>query len=75
MASVGNLEKSNPMDTQDAAPQEPIDTDAAATVIPVITAAGLGLDGEHGPLFSDIALELTAGRGNHLKAVPNPASL
>ncbi|MGA8250399.1 MAG: hypothetical protein WBW75_27615 [Mycobacterium sp.] len=63
------------MDAQDAAPQEPIDTDAAATVIPVITAAGLGLDGEHGPLFSDIALELTAGRGNHLKAVPNPASL
>jgi hypothetical protein len=61
MASVGNLEKSNPMDAQDAAPQDPIDTDAAATVIPVITAAGLGLDGEHGPLFSDIALELTAG--------------
>jgi hypothetical protein len=61
MASVGNLEKSNPMDAQDAAPQEPIDTDAAATVIPVITAAGLGLDGEHGPLFSDIDLELTAG--------------
>lgn len=46
------------MDAQDAAPQEPIDTDAVPVVI---TAAGLGLDGEHGPLFSDIDLELTAG--------------
>jgi hypothetical protein len=27
----------------------------------LITATGLGVDGEHGPLFSDIDLELTAG--------------
>lgn len=39
------------MDTND----EP---DAAA---PVITAAGLGVDGEHGPLFSGIDLSLTPG--------------
>ncbi|OBG80387.1 hypothetical protein A5733_00590 [Mycobacterium sp. NS-7484] len=30
-------------------------------VAPQITAAGLGVDGEHGPLFSDVDLELTPG--------------
>jgi hypothetical protein len=34
------------------------EVDSAA---PLITAAGLGLDGEHGPLFSDVDLELTPG--------------
>lgn len=30
-------------------------------VAPVITAAGLGVDGEHGPLFSGVDLALTPG--------------
>ena len=42
---------SNPMDTQD----EP------EVVPPLITASGLGVDGEHGPLFSGINLALTPG--------------
>jgi hypothetical protein len=47
-------------DEQDAAaPPTPTDTESEPTLI---TAAGLGVDGEHGPLFSDIDLELTAGR-------------
>jgi hypothetical protein len=50
------------MDTQkepDAtAPQEPIDD---AAVPAVITATGLGVDGEHGPLFSGIDLALAPG--------------
>jgi hypothetical protein len=53
-------EESNPMDTpeeQDAGtPQDPADTPE-----PLITAAGLGVNGEHGPLFSGIDLELTPG--------------
>ena len=50
------------MDAQDeqdaAAPPTPTATESEPTLI---TAAGLGVDGEHGPLFSDIDLELTAG--------------
>ncbi len=42
---------SNPMDTQD----EP------EVVPPLITASGLEVDGEHGPLFSGINLALTPG--------------
>jgi hypothetical protein len=41
-----------------AAPPTPTDTESEPTLI---TAAGLGVDGEHGPLFSDIDLELTKG--------------
>jgi hypothetical protein len=38
------------------------DEPGAAEPAPVvITAAGLGVDGEHGPLFSDVELELTSG--------------
>jgi ABC-type Mn2+/Zn2+ transport system ATPase subunit len=44
-------------DEQDAAAQ-PTDTESEPTLI---TASGLGVDGEHGPLFSDIDLALTAG--------------
>ncbi len=36
----------------------PTDTESEPTLI---TATGLGVDGEHGPLFSDIDLALTAG--------------
>ena len=50
------------MDAQDeqdaAAPQKAVDTDSVTTLI---TATGLGVDGEHGPLFSGIDLALTAG--------------
>jgi ABC-type Mn2+/Zn2+ transport system ATPase subunit len=46
-------------DEQDAAAQQtPADSDAESTLI---TAAGLGVDGEHGSLFSDIDLALTPG--------------
>jgi ABC-type dipeptide/oligopeptide/nickel transport system ATPase subunit len=45
------------MDEQDAA-APPTDAESEPALI---TAAGLGVDGEHGPLFSDIDLELTAG--------------
>src|SRR6201990_2397426 len=52
-------ESSNPMDEQDAgAPPTPTDTETESTLI---TAAGLGVSGEHGPLFSGIDLELTPG--------------
>lgn len=37
------------------------DEQDAAAPPPLITATGLGVDGEHGPLFSDIDLALTAG--------------
>jgi ABC-type dipeptide/oligopeptide/nickel transport system ATPase subunit len=47
------------MHEQDAA-ESPTSTDAEPEP-PLITAAGLGVNGEHGPLFSDIDLELTAG--------------
>lgn len=50
------------MDAQDeqgaAASPTPTDTESEPTLI---TATGLGLDGEHGPLFSDIDLELSSG--------------
>ncbi len=50
------------MDAQDdqdaAAPPKPTDTEPAPTLI---SASGLGVDGEHGPLFSDIDLALTSG--------------
>jgi ABC-type Mn2+/Zn2+ transport system ATPase subunit len=50
------------MDAQDeqdaAAPQKATDTDSVTTLI---TATGLGVDGEHGPLFSDVDLALTSG--------------
>jgi ABC-type Mn2+/Zn2+ transport system ATPase subunit len=50
------------MDAQDkqdaAAPPKATDTESVPTLI---TAAGLGVDGEHGPLFSDIDLVLTSG--------------
>ena len=50
------------MDAQDeqeaAAPQKATDTDSVTTLI---TATGLGVDGEHVPLFSDIDLALTSG--------------
>ena len=53
-------EKSNPMDTQEeqdaGAPQEPVDAAQA-----VITATDLGVNGEHGPLFSGVDLALPAG--------------
>jgi ABC-type Mn2+/Zn2+ transport system ATPase subunit len=46
-------------DEQDAvAPPEATDTESVSTLI---TATGLGVDGEHGPLFSDIDLALTSG--------------
>ena len=46
-------------DEQDAgAPQEPTDAPPAPALI---TATGLGVDGEHGPLFSDIDLTLASG--------------
>ena len=46
-------------DEQDAAaPPKVTDTDSVTTLI---TATGLGVDGEHGPLFSDIDLALTSG--------------
>ncbi|ALR13672.1 hypothetical protein BST43_14650 [Mycobacteroides saopaulense] len=44
-------------DETDIAPSQEPNDDVAA----LITAAGLGVDGEHGPLFSDINLELTSG--------------
>jgi ABC-type Mn2+/Zn2+ transport system ATPase subunit len=47
------------MHEQDAA-ESPTSKDTESEP-PLITAAGLGVDGEHGPLFSDIDLELTAG--------------
>ena len=47
------------MDAQDEPDVgEPVDTASDATVI---TASGLGVDGEHGPLFSSVDLTLTAG--------------
>jgi ABC-type Mn2+/Zn2+ transport system ATPase subunit len=50
------------MDAQDeqdaAAPPKATGTDSVPTLI---TATGLGVDGEHGPLFSDIDLALTPG--------------
>ncbi len=50
------------MDAQDeqdaAAPPTPTDTEPEPTLI---TAIGLGVDGEHKPLFSDIDLALTPG--------------
>lgn len=50
------------MDAQDeqdaAAPPTPTDTQSEPTLI---TATGLGVDGEHGPLFSGIDLALTPG--------------
>ncbi|OBA63249.1 hypothetical protein A5647_05320 [Mycobacterium sp. 1100029.7] len=36
-------------------------TDESDASAPVITATGLGVDGEHGPLFSGVDLELTPG--------------
>lgn len=51
--------KSNPMDEQDGgAPPTPTDTESAPIVI---CAAGLGVDGEHGPVFSGVDIELTSG--------------
>ena len=38
--------------------RQPTDTESEPTLI---TATGLGVDGEHGPLFSDIDLALTSG--------------
>jgi ABC-type Mn2+/Zn2+ transport system ATPase subunit len=50
------------MDAQDeqdtAAPPAPTDTESVPTLI---TATRLGVDGEHGPLFSDIDLAITPG--------------
>jgi ABC-type Mn2+/Zn2+ transport system ATPase subunit len=46
----------NAHDEQDAAP--PTNTECES---PLITAAGLGVDGEHGPLFSGIDLALAPG--------------
>jgi len=48
-----------------AAPAEAADDDAESTLI---SASGLGVDGEHGPLFSGIDLELT--RGFHAIQMP-----
>jgi ABC-type Mn2+/Zn2+ transport system ATPase subunit len=45
------------MDEQDGA-APPTDTESKTALI---TATGLGVDGEHGPLFSDIDLELAKG--------------
>jgi hypothetical protein len=63
------FEKSNRMDAHDepnaAAPPESADDDAKPTLI---SASGLGVDGEHGPLFSGIDLELT--RGFHAIQMP-----
>lgn len=44
-----------------AAPEDAEDTESADAAPALITAAGLGVDGEHGPLFSDVDLELTPG--------------
>lgn len=54
----------NAQDEPDTAPDEtdtavPEETNTEAPAL--ITAAGLGVDGEHGPLFSDIDLKLSAG--------------
>jgi hypothetical protein len=55
-------DESNPVDAPDEqeaeAPQESTDTPPAPALI---TATGLGVDGEHGPLFSGIDLALTSG--------------
>ncbi|TDZ76663.1 hypothetical protein [Mycobacteroides salmoniphilum] len=42
-------------------PEEPGDDALQESAPALITAAGLGVDGEHGPLFSSIDLELTSG--------------
>ncbi|MDM2320582.1 hypothetical protein PP554_22470, partial [Mycobacteroides abscessus] len=55
------------MNAQDEPATTPDETDIAISKetndqAPVlITATGLGVDGEHGPLFSGIGLELTSG--------------
>ncbi|MBA0046664.1 hypothetical protein [Mycobacteroides sp. LB1] len=58
------------MDAQDEPGTTPDESDIALPEKPgeetettpaLITAAGLGVDGEHGPLFADIDLELTSG--------------
>jgi hypothetical protein len=59
-------EESDPIDAADEkeaeAPQESTDSASDAAPVPaLITATGLGVDGEHGPLFSDIDLALTSG--------------
>jgi len=41
--------------------QHPDDSAEPAAAPPLIEAAGLGLDGEHGPLYSDVDLELMPG--------------
>ena len=46
-------------DEQDAA--APPNSTHTASVPTLITATGLGVDGEHGPLFSDIDLDITSG--------------
>ena len=51
-----------PQEPDADAPQESIDADADP---PLITATGLGVDGEHGPLFSGVDLALTAGLSRH----------
>lgn len=51
-----------PEEPSDEALQDPTETEAEVEADPaLITADGLGVDGEHGPLFSDIDLELTSG--------------
>jgi hypothetical protein len=49
----------NEQDEPDAAAQQ--DPDDTEPDPPLVTATGLGVDGEHGPLFSGVDLELTSG--------------
>jgi ABC-type Mn2+/Zn2+ transport system ATPase subunit len=44
-----------------ALPEEPGEDAPPESASALITTKGLGVDGEHGPLFSDIDLELTSG--------------
>ncbi|WP_078289896.1 hypothetical protein [Mycobacterium sp. D16R24] len=50
-----------PDEPDTAIPEEPGDDARQETAPALITATGLGVDGEHGPLFSGIDLELTSG--------------
>ncbi|BAY00200.1 hypothetical protein MSTE_04908 [Mycobacteroides stephanolepidis] len=50
-----------PDESDTALPEEPGEDAPQQSASALITTTGLGVDGEHGPLFSDIDLELTSG--------------
>ena len=62
-ASEATGEAGDTQDEQEAeSPQDTADSPSDTASAPaLITAAGLGVDGEHGPLFSGIDLELSSG--------------